>query len=467
MTSSSPSSSSTSPSSAAPLVATVGMFIIDTFRYERDDGGVHVVDEGVAPVPPQIGGGGTYFAVGARVWLQPHAVKMIVDCGDDLPAPMRAKMESFAVARDGTRPAESSIFSSSVAPAVASTFPHALWKWRKRPDRTTTAVNIYRGEYRGFAYLTPKLRLDPVDLLDSDDAQRQLPAYIHAICSPPRIHAMLSQISAIAREAGETAAHPPPPPPTPRVVWEPIPDSAAPEALHEALLALCGGGGAPLHAAVVSPNHVEAARFLHGWDEAEVERRMAAAAVDAAGDAAGQAARGRALGGARGWVMDALVTEWVARWRLVAEGVGGDAGSAGTVVVVRAGGLGSGLAFVEGLNAEAKLAWVDAYHDAGMQDRVVDVTGAGNAYLGGFTAALAASVGRSGPFTLDRLVKAMECGSVSASFTVEQRGLPNLRVLGGRELWNEEEGNVRLDRLRSRRRWVSNQDEGDSREPEL
>lgn len=49
----------------APSVATLGMFILDTFRYEDEQTGQDLGDHGKGE---QIGGGGTYFAVGARIW---------------------------------------------------------------------------------------------------------------------------------------------------------------------------------------------------------------------------------------------------------------------------------------------------------------------------------------------------------------------------------------------------------------
>lgn len=45
--------------------ATLGMFIIDIFRFEDPQTGQDLGDRGLGD---QIGGGGTYFAIGARVW---------------------------------------------------------------------------------------------------------------------------------------------------------------------------------------------------------------------------------------------------------------------------------------------------------------------------------------------------------------------------------------------------------------
>lgn len=47
------------------LVGTLGMFILDQFRFEDEETGKDLGDGGLGW---QIGGGGTYFAVGARMW---------------------------------------------------------------------------------------------------------------------------------------------------------------------------------------------------------------------------------------------------------------------------------------------------------------------------------------------------------------------------------------------------------------
>jgi sugar/nucleoside kinase (ribokinase family) len=70
----------------------------------------------------QIGGGGTYAAIGGRVWLPPSALGMVVDAGDDFPDDVRAALEGFGA---------------------------EMWCFRAQPGhRTTRAMNIYRGEHR-------------------------------------------------------------------------------------------------------------------------------------------------------------------------------------------------------------------------------------------------------------------------------------------------------------------------------
>ncbi|KXH63345.1 PfkB family carbohydrate kinase [Colletotrichum salicis] len=80
-------------------------------------------------------------------------------------------------------------------------------------------------------------------------------------------------------------------------------------------------------------------------------------------------------------------------------------------------------------------AWLPPFHDYG-SSKVVDPTGAGNAFLGAFAIVFA----RTGDAVL-----ASAYGSVAASFVIEQIGPPKREVIDGRESWN---GEAFEDRLR-------------------
>ncbi|TDZ54958.1 Protein MAK32 [Colletotrichum trifolii] len=84
--------------------------------------------------------------------------------------------------------------------------------------------------------------------------------------------------------------------------------------------------------------------------------------------------------------------------------------------------------------------WLPPYHDVGSQ-RVVDATGAGNAFLGAF----AAVFGTKGDEML-----ASAHGAVAASFAVEQTGPPRREVVDGKELWNGEQFGRRLQEYRAK-----------------
>ena len=70
--------------------------------------------------------------------------------------------------------------------------------------------------------------------------------------------------------------------------------------------------------------------------------------------------------------------------------------------------------------------WVSAYWKENDSDKVRDVTGAGNAFCGGLCIGWVASNGDA--------VMAARYGAVSASYIVEQVGLPALK---GNNQWNE------------------------------
>jgi len=82
--------------------------------------------------------------------------------------------------------------------------------------------------------------------------------------------------------------------------------------------------------------------------------------------------------------------------------------------------------------------WVEAFWQQESEGKIVDVTGAGNAFLGGFSAGL--------HFTKD-VYEATFYASVAASFTIEQFGLPRLEPNGK---WNGNDPLRRLDELRRR-----------------
>lgn len=84
--------------------------------------------------------------------------------------------------------------------------------------------------------------------------------------------------------------------------------------------------------------------------------------------------------------------------------------------------------------------WLPAFHGPG-SGKVVDATGAGNAFLGAFSVAF----GRTG----DELL-ASACGAVAASFVVEQVGPPRREVVDEKELWNGQSFADRLEEYKAK-----------------
>jgi len=105
------------------------------------------------------------------------------------------------------------------------------------------------------------------------------------------------------------------------------------------------------------------------------------------------------------------------------------------IVIVRAGEHGS-------LTTQhaAKSIWLPPYYES-LVTKVVDPTGGGNTYLGGFIAGWKAS---------GDITEASMYGNVAASFAIEQIGLPSCEVSDGEEMWNGTRVMERLSQYRER-----------------
>jgi len=417
---------------AAPCrLATLGMFIIDQFQFYNPDNGE---DEGNHGLGDHVGGGGTYFIIGARVWLPSSDLSMVIDKGIDFPADIEAALAHYSRSANNETTSAPSDSSSSTM----------MWKYRARIDGhgTTRALNIYKGQQRGFKYLTPRLRLDPIDQLYefqlSDGTNvLLLPTYIHFICAPERATAICDEVEELLRSGRARNAK------RPVLVWEPIPDSTLPENLDECVRVM-------RRIDVFSPNHDEAASFL-GVDVSSVNLPSPSSA----------SSDPKAL------VRSSISDHIVSRFLDLSSPVSSEStpalpfeqqryfGPEGPIIQIRSGALGSVVA-----HRKLGTRWVDAYHTpAEAQAGVIkDVTGAGNACLGGFTAALyrheaellfsLGSATAEAEAGLDILARCAAYASVSASFVIEQQGLPALSFgEGGEEVWNGQAAQARLDRL--------------------
>ncbi|KIP12869.1 hypothetical protein PHLGIDRAFT_20867 [Phlebiopsis gigantea 11061_1 CR5-6] len=327
-------------------LVTLGMFIIDEFAYLDEDG-----NPTSRTVPPQIGGGGTYALLGARIWLRPHQVGMIVDRGHDFPEDIQKALESFG---------------------------KEMWLYRDDPTRETTrAINEYKGDFRGFRYLNPKLRLTPRDLWNTVYEQ---PANVHFICSPTRAIAIVYEIQATAGW-------------TPTTIYEPIPDRCVPEELP-ALRSILQ------FISVLSPNAEEALSML---------------SINAP-------------------PTRSLVEHACQQFLDMGVGPGGTG-----AVIIRSGSMG---AFVSTRAKGGR--WIPAFWGPEDAEHVVDVTGAGNAFLGGLSAGLL--------LAQNDIYRATLYAAVSASFIIEQEGMPRLKTQSNdsgslTELWNDDEPQRRLNKL--------------------
>ncbi|KAA1466167.1 Ribokinase-like protein [Dentipellis sp. KUC8613] len=209
---------------------------------------------------------------------------MIVDRGADFPAEIESQLVAYG--KD-------------------------MWLFRDHSGQTTRALNSYKGDHRGFEYLTPRIRLTPFDLKDTAFAN---PRSLHFICSPSRASVIVSEIKAIDGWS-------------PTTIYEPIPDRCVPEelpALIEVLPSI----------SILSPNAEEALSLLSIPLPATKPK----------------------------------IEEACARFLEIGVGPGRDGW-----VIVRSGALGAYVA-----SAERKGEWISAFWED--EQKVVDVTGAGNEY---------------------------------------------------------------------------------------
>lgn len=242
--------------------------------------------------------------------------------------------------------------------------------FRDRAAPTTRGWNGYSGnEHRDFKYLTEKKRLTADDLTPTLLASKSF----HLICSPLRcidqVKGILSKREALFQRTL----------PTPIIIWEPVPDLCTPAELQNTLQAL-------KYVDVISPNHDELARIFAFTHDA----RIAKTAVENHAE------------------------------RLLDNGIGPNNSGA---VVVRTGAAGCFIL------TRTLRRWLPAFHTDG--NRVVDPTGGGNGFLGGFAVGLVRT-------NMD-IVEAARWGSVAASFCIEQTGMPKLKkpeCFEEREAWN-------------------------------
>ncbi|KAK6343470.1 hypothetical protein TWF730_011059 [Orbilia blumenaviensis] len=166
-------------------------------------------------------------------------------------------------------------------------------------------------------------------------------------------------------------------PKEPILIWEPVPDICTPAQLSSCLEVL-------KLISVVSPNAAELGGF-YGLSESEAEKRE-------------------------------YIELNAEKWYL--SGIGPDRNGP---VIVRAGKEGCYIRFKEGSK------WLPAYFGEKNSAQVVDPTGGGNCFIGGLAIGLVRT---------SDVVLAASYATVSASFAIEQIGMPVLSHTEKGELWN-------------------------------
>ena len=237
--------------------------------------------------------------------------------------------------------------------------------------------------HAAFRYMTPKLRLDHEALANSELLWSKS---FHLICSPLRCIDLIENILALRGQSPDGhPAH------RPLFIWEPVPDICTRQELPNCMAAL-------KHVDVVSPNHSELGAFFgtdtNGQDHVDYRS----------------------------------IEELCDQWLQSGIGVDGHGG-----IVVRAGKDGC-LVVRQGLRK-----WLPAYHQSA--EKVIDPTGGGNGFLGGLAIGLVRGGATLG---LESLEEAATWGSISASFAIEQVGMPQLSHTEHNETWNNVQVEDRL-----------------------
>ncbi|KAG9124934.1 hypothetical protein FRC07_009626 [Ceratobasidium sp. 392] len=264
-----------------------------------------------------------------------------------------------------------------------------MWHFRDQATtQTTRSLNRYRGEHRDFEDLAPRIPVTPKDLVNTP---LESPTQIHFVCPPTRA----SQIMHDAYTYGAPGW-------VPFTIYEPYPDSCIPEELPS-LKKIFN------RIDVLSPNAEEALGLL---------------SVDKAGADTPSV------------IEDAAAT-------FLSFGIGKDSSG---YVIIRCGAMGAYGATLSTGKAEGW--WVPAYWTAEDGDAVVDVTGAGNSFLGGLSAGLLLASGN--------VREAAMYATVSAGYTIQQSGPPRVEYKRDKssgeitELWNGDLPRDRLANLRNR-----------------
>lgn len=228
---------------------------------------------------------------------------------------------------------------------------------------TTRGWNYYKdNDFREFKYLTPKKQIGVRDWYEAfGEDQLQKVKCFHLLCSSSRCLKIMGELQKIG--CGSTI-----------FVWEPIPDLCNQEHFEEIKLILAGHHDATI---VFSPNAEEGARLFNDDEPLSLEECMQYI-----------------------WKFDKYM-------------------GARNICVLRCGKLGSVALSARDLESGNRtVIHLPAYH-SNSPDKVIDPTGGGNSYLGGFCVGFV--------LTGDLYVASI-CGNIAAGCIIEQIGVPNFET---------------------------------------
>ncbi|ANB11200.1 Mak32p [Sugiyamaella lignohabitans] len=261
---------------------------------------------------------------------------------------------------------------------------------------TTRGWNQYAdNEERLFKYLAPKLRITAADIIANPPLIKS--KSFHLICSPNRCEELTRHIVDASNYD-----------PRAIIIWEPVPDECKPETYGECIKVLRSPG----LVSIFSPNAKEAAQFF-GLAEPMTKKDIEDV-VDRFVNA----------------LNDSRIEP-------------GTNSNMCKLIVLRCGSLGCLVCYTDISNRQP-YKWFPAYHNPANEDyRVIDPTGGGNSFVGGFATGYVISGGD--------IVEAAVYGNVAAGLVIEQIGLPILgKDQDGNEIWNGETISTRIARYRQR-----------------
>ena len=323
-------------------------------------------EDAAEPSKPQdlsgiLGGAGTYAVLGARLFAaeDPKRVGWVVHTGTDFSAKVFEELDSW----------------------------NAYTRYISTPERLTTrARNTYKGELRGFEFLSPKKQVTH-DMLDNSLLQARA---FHVISNPKRfinlVHGILERLAKGSRGNRHE----------PSFVWEPMEHSCSPENL---------------------PLFLEAMNLAHTFSPNEDEfAKLFGADLSAGEDLSADFLREKCELLLQGRAFKVVAVRLGARGVFVAETADKDFASP---FICRQ--LPSYPQAASGyIEGNGRLS-----QEGTRIPKVVDVTGGGNTFLGAYCMGLV-----NQPQILNCTIpqSASIAGSVAASFAIEQIGMPKLTM---------------------------------------
>lgn len=360
-----------------------------------------------------LGGAGSYSALGARLFSPPPVSKRVgwvVDKGRDFPTSIQSVINSWQTS----------------------------CLLRSDPSRLTTrGWNGYdSAQNRAFRYATPKLRIDHTSL---SGPLLKAKSY-HLICSPARCIELVTSILSLRKQIMTPTTLP-----RPLFIWEPVPDLCIPDQLLETTRALS-------QVDICSPNHTELGSLMgcsgtlpdgsvdRTFVEDATEQLLGSMPISSFAIVVRAGRDGCYIGKNGGGIKKRALKPANAK-----------SGKQKRRQVQAHGSLSADTDFtdlfarLESVNRpdddsdESEESdgddnepdwgiwtWIPAYYQDA--DKVVDPTGGGNAFLGGLAVAMVRG---------KKLEEAARWGSISASFAIEQVGMPTVgKNMDGREVWN-------------------------------